>query len=93
MRKIGWIGLGKMGLPMAQRILEKGHNLNIYNRTQSKMKSFQKKNIIQYENTADLALQSDLIISMISDDKAIRDVALGNGGVLNNAKKEQLTST
>jgi 3-hydroxyisobutyrate dehydrogenase-like beta-hydroxyacid dehydrogenase len=87
MRKIGWIGLGKMGLPMALRILESGHNLNIYNRTQSKMNSFQKQNTTQHENTADLAQQSDLIISMISDDKAIKEIALGNEGVLNHAKK------
>ncbi|MBL6864183.1 MAG: NAD(P)-dependent oxidoreductase, partial [Rhodospirillales bacterium] len=87
MRKIGWIGLGKMGLPMALRILESGHNLNIYNRTQSKMNSFQKQNTTQHENTANLAQQSDLIISMISDDKAIKEIALGNEGVLNHAKK------
>ncbi len=87
MRKIGWIGLGKMGLPMALRVLESGHNLNIYNRTQSKMNSFQKQNTTQHENTANLAQQSDLIISMISDDKAIKEIALGNEGVLNHAKK------
>ena len=87
MRQIGWIGLGKMGLPMALRLLEKGHNLNVYNRTLSKMKSFKNQNISQFENTADLARQSDLIISMISDDKAINDVALCREGVLNHAKK------
>ena len=37
MKKIGWIGLGKMGHPMAMNLAKKGYSLAVFNRTKSKM--------------------------------------------------------
>ncbi len=83
--QIGWIGLGKMGKPMAANLQEAGHKISVYNRSKDKADSLSKKGAKVYDTPKDLAQNSNTIFSMISDDSTILDIALGKEGVLENA--------
>ena len=83
--QIGWIGLGKMGKPMAANLQEAGHQISVYNRSKDKAASLMQKGAKVHDTTKDLAKNSDTIFSMISDDSTILDIALGQEGVIENA--------
>ena len=86
MKNIGWIGLGKMGLPMALNIAEKNHNLAVFNRSQSKTLDLVSAGASAEATVAGVAKKSDVIITMVSDDIALEEVALGAEGVMKNAR-------
>ncbi|GAA8039157.1 NAD(P)-dependent oxidoreductase [Helicobacter pylori] len=69
--KIGWIGLGAMGTPMATRLRDAGLKVSVYNRTESKATPLKEKGIAFYANPIDLAAKADLIFIMLSDKTAI----------------------
>ena len=81
--KIGWIGLGKMGTPMSLRLIDAGYPVTVYNRTKGKEKTLTSKGALVVSKLSDLMKQSDLIVIMVSDDSAVRDIFLGNNGLLN----------
>jgi len=81
-KRIGWIGLGKMGSPMARRLAEAGFSLNVYNRSKEKAKEFEERGVKSAGSPKEVAEVSDLIISMISDDLALESVVLAEDGVL-----------
>ena len=83
--QIGWIGLGKMGKPMAANLQEAGHHISVYNRSKDKADSLKKKGAKVQDTPKDLAKNSNTIFSMISDDSTILDITLGQEGVLENA--------
>jgi 3-hydroxyisobutyrate dehydrogenase-like beta-hydroxyacid dehydrogenase len=72
---IGFIGLGKMGLPMAKNILEAGYTVHGYNRSSAKtdiLKSFGAKVF----DSAEAAIEeADIVITMLSDDAAVTEVS------------------
>ncbi len=86
MKNIGWIGLGKMGLPMALKIAEQKYNLAVFNRTKSKTADLVTAGASAENSVANIANKSDTIITMVSDDIALENVALGPEGVLENTK-------
>ncbi|WQZ69455.1 NAD(P)-dependent oxidoreductase [Helicobacter pylori] len=69
--KIGWIGLGAMGTPMATRLHDANLEVSVYNRTESKATSLKEKGVAVYTNPIDLAAKVDLIFIMLSDKTAI----------------------
>ncbi|WQW24200.1 NAD(P)-dependent oxidoreductase [Helicobacter pylori] len=69
--KIGWIGLGAMGTPMATRLHDAGLKVSVYNRTESKATPLKEKGVASYTNPIDLAAKVDLIFTMLSDKTAI----------------------
>ncbi|GAA7225110.1 NAD(P)-dependent oxidoreductase [Helicobacter pylori] len=69
--KIGWIGLGAMGTPMATRLRDAGLKISVYNRTESKAVSLKEKGVAVYTNPIDLAAKVDLVFTMLSDKTAI----------------------
>ncbi len=83
--KIGWIGLGKMGVPMAGNLVKAGYKVSLFNRTASKAGPLQAAGAAVAGDIASLAAGSDIVVSMISDDRALEAVALGGGGVLASA--------
>jgi 3-hydroxyisobutyrate dehydrogenase len=80
--KIGWIGLGKMGIPMAIKLIEAEYPVTIYNRTKGKDGILISKGALSALSPSDLLKQSDIIVIMVSDDQAVRDIFLGNDGLL-----------
>lgn len=80
---IGWIGLGNMGIPMAQRLLKAGYPVTVYNRNRTKETPLKTVGAATAENPAALIAKTDVIFIMVSDDQAIRDIFSGENGLLN----------
>lgn len=74
MKKIGWIGLGAMGTPMAKNLEKAGFPLLVYNRSVDKTEAFQNSNTTIANSVKELAGNSDIIFTMISDDTAVQSV-------------------
>lgn len=85
--KIGFIGLGIMGKPMAANLLKAGINLKVYTRTKSKADYLIKAGAMWSKNPADCADGCDIIITCVSDTPDVQAVFLGANGVLDSAKK------
>lgn len=80
--KIGWIGLGKMGIPMSGQLLKAGFPVTVFNRTKDKEQDLQVLGAGIAATPADLIQQTDLIIIMVSDDKAVDSIFKGDRGLL-----------
>src|SRR5271169_4512830 len=79
-QKIGWIGMGRMGFPMAERLLKAGHDLSIWNRTRAKAEPLAAKGGKVVDKLADLA-GLDVVFSIVSTGKDLEEVYFGKGGV------------
>lgn len=71
--KIGFIGLGSMGLPMAKNLEKAGFTLSVYNRTADKAAAFENTSKI-CNSIEELVAGSDIIITMLTDDRAVKSV-------------------
>ncbi|MEE2999987.1 MAG: NAD(P)-dependent oxidoreductase [Pseudomonadota bacterium] len=85
-KTIGWIGTGRMGYAMAERLLKAGVNLSAWNRTKSKAEPLEKLGAIIVENPADLA-DRDIIFTMVGGPADFIEVTKGENGVLSRADK------
>jgi 3-hydroxyisobutyrate dehydrogenase len=79
-QKIGWIGMGRMGLPMAERLLEAGHDVAIWNRTRAKAEPLAQKGGRIVDKLTDLA-GVDVLFSIVSTGKDLDEVYFGREGV------------
>ncbi|KAM3093719.1 NAD(P)-dependent oxidoreductase [Phormidesmis sp. 146-35] len=80
MVKIGFLGIGLMGLPMAQRLIDAGHSLTVYNRTASKLESLTGAAIAPSPQEA--IANSDCVILMLTDASAIQTTLLSDAAKL-----------
>ena len=78
--RIGWIGAGRMGLPMAELLLKAGHELSVWNRTAAKAEPLVRLGAKIVKNAADLA-DRDVVFSIVSTGKDLEEVYFGAGGV------------
>jgi 3-hydroxyisobutyrate dehydrogenase-like beta-hydroxyacid dehydrogenase len=85
-QRIGWIGLGKMGIPMSKNLVKKGYPVTVFNRTKEKTKELVAEGAKVAESPKGLAADSDVIISMISDDPVLEEVSIGKNGAFEGAK-------
>lgn len=90
MVRVGFIGLGVMGKPMAMNLIRAGFTLIVWNRTRSKMNDLLKMGATGAESPRDVAERSDVIITMVSDSPDVEAVVLGKDGVIEGASKGQL---
>jgi len=77
----GFIGLGIIGLPMAQRLLEQGLPVVVWNRTAAKADALASKGVARAASPRELAGRCDVVVTMVSDDAALREVAFGAEGI------------
>ena len=82
MARIAFIGLGNMGLGMAQRLLHAGHDLSVYNRTRSKAQALERAGARCYDTPREACTDVDAVIAMTADDTSSRSVWSGPHGVL-----------
>lgn len=80
------LGLGTMGMGMAKNLLKAGFTVHAYNRTRSKAEPLSSAGATIYDTPADAARRADIIIAMLSDDKASRAAWTGAQGALSGAK-------
>lgn len=79
--KIGFVGLGPMGIGMARRLLDAGHTLTVHNRTASRADSLVEAGAHCAETPADAARDAGLVFSMLADDAAVEAMTLGANGI------------
>ncbi len=85
MMKVGFIGIGLMGLPMARNILKTGYNLKAFNRSQNKAEALKEFGAEITTSINDAVKDSDIIITMLTDDTAINEV-MDSSNFLENLK-------
>jgi 3-hydroxyisobutyrate dehydrogenase len=78
--RIGWIGAGRMGLPMAERLVKAGHDVTVWNRTAAKAEPLARLGAKVAGSAADLAA-ADIVFSIVSTGKDLEEVYFGAGGV------------
>jgi len=75
--KIGFLGLGSMGTPMALRLLAAGYELSVWNRSEERTKPLIHEGAIAAATPAEAELGSDAVITMLLDDGAYEEVLFG----------------
>jgi 2-hydroxy-3-oxopropionate reductase len=86
MKKIGFIGLGIMGNPMAKNLIKAGHELTVYDIVAEKVDDVVKAGAKAGSSSNDVAAQSDIVITMLPNSPEVKEVVLGPDGVLEGAK-------
>ena len=88
--KIGFIGLGIMGGPMAQNLMEAGYELVLYTRTIEKAEELAADGATVAGSPKEVAESSDIIITMLPDSPQVEEVVAGEDGVLEGIKEGAL---
>ena len=89
MKKIGFIGIGLMGLPMAKNILKSGYKLIAFNRSPNKADLLKELGDEIAKSMGELVNNSDVIITMLTDDKAVDEV-MNNQNFVENLKSGKI---
>jgi 3-hydroxyisobutyrate dehydrogenase-like beta-hydroxyacid dehydrogenase len=80
--KIGFLGTGRMGTPMALRLLAAGHELRVWNRTEGRTEPLLREGAIAAGTPAEAELGTDAVITMLFDDAAHEEVLFGPNGLM-----------
>lgn len=80
--KLGWIGLGNMGNPMAKNLLKAGFELTVYNRTKDKEQELIDAGASTATSPQQLIENCDVVLTMLSNDEAVKEVFEGKSGLL-----------
>jgi len=81
-KRIGFIGLGIMGKPMARNLLKAGYSLTVYSRGQSAVEALIADGAVGVRSSQEVAERSDVVITMVTDTPDVRQVLLADKGVL-----------
>src|SRR5947207_13907384 len=79
--RLGWIGVGRMGLALATRLLEAGHPLAVFNRTREKALPLTELGATVVDTPADLAAR-DIVFTMVAGSADVEEVVNGPDGLL-----------
>jgi 3-hydroxyisobutyrate dehydrogenase len=90
MAKIGFIGLGNMGLPMAQNLIKAGHPVEGLDVSAASLEKLKGAGGAAVANGKEMASRADVIVTMLPSGKEVRDVYLGARGIVENAKPDTL---
>ena len=84
--KLGFIGLGSLGTPIAENLLEKTKQLYVFNRTAAKAQALVEKGAVLCGSVKELSAACDIVFSIVSDDDALKQISTGDGGIAANLK-------
>src|SRR5215211_6818661 len=88
--KVGFIGLGIMGKPMAKNLMEAGYELVLYNRSLEKAEELSEDGAEVAANPREVAENSEIIVTMLPDSPDVRNVVAGKDGVLEGIEEGSL---
>jgi len=88
--KIGWIGLGNMGNPMVQNLLKAGFEVVVFNRTKDKEKELTALGATSGACPQELLQTCDMVITMLSNDAAVKEVFESENGLLSQDNPNKL---
>ena len=86
MSKLGFIGLGAMGAPMARNLLKAGYSVAVYARRKEPVDALVAEGAQAAASPADVASRSSIVLTMVTDAEAVREVVLGKNGVIEGAR-------
>jgi 2-hydroxy-3-oxopropionate reductase len=86
MAKLGFVGLGIMGKPMASHLLAAGHSLYVYDLIQGSVKELEIQGAIACRSSKEVAQQSEIIFIMVPDTPDVENVLFGKGGIVEGLK-------
>ena len=89
MRNVGFIGIGLMGFPMAKNLLKAGYKLKVFNRSQDKAERLKEFGAHISSSIQDAVNNSDIIITMLTDDEAVEKV-MGSNEFIENIKSNAI---
>src|SRR5277367_1549528 len=84
--KIGWIGAGRMGIPMAERLIKAGYDVTIWNRTRAKAEPLAKAGGKLVDHLSELK-NVDVLFSIVATGKDVQEVLYGKNGVCSQGGK------
>jgi len=85
--KIGFIGLGNMGLHMAKNLITAGYHLQVYNRSIEKADGLEQSSITKCKSPAEAASNVPVVITMLADDDVVMETVTGKDGILQTLQK------
>lgn len=88
--RVGFIGLGRMGLPMSRRLLQAGFDLTVHNRSQGKVQEIAREGAHPARSTAEITENTDILLACLPDIATVEEVFLGSGGVIESARPGQV---
>jgi 2-hydroxy-3-oxopropionate reductase len=88
--RVGFIGLGTMGAPMARNLLNRGHAITVWARRPEAMAPLVAAGAAAGESAAHVASASDVVMTMVTDTRAVEDVVLGERGIARGARPGSL---
>jgi len=88
-QKLGWIGAGRMGTPMIERLLKAGHNVSIWNRTRAKAEPLAAKGGKLVDKPIELA-SCDVVFAIVSTGKDVEEVLFGKDGLVTGSAKPKM---
>ena len=86
--KVGFIGLGIMGMPMAGNLIKAGFDLTVYNRTRSRTDGLVSAGARRADSPGDVASETNVVITIVSDTPDVEEVILGEQGVIEGIKPD-----
>ena len=87
MAKLGFLGLGLMGYPMARNLLRAGHQVAVWSHTASKASQLARdEKAVACDSPKQVATQADCIFACVGDTTMAQQVLVGDGGVIEGAK-------
>ncbi|GAI82155.1 unnamed protein product, partial [marine sediment metagenome] len=89
-KKVGFIGLGIMGMPMAHNLIKAGVEVIVYNRTVSKAEKMVSGGARKANSPKELAMESPVVITIVSDTPDVESVILGENGVIEGIKADSV---
>ena len=84
--KLGWIGTGVMGRWMCQHLMDLGYGMTVYNRTESKAQPLIDNGATWANSPSEVAAASDVIFTIVGFPPDVREVYLGDNGILKGTK-------
>jgi 3-hydroxyisobutyrate dehydrogenase len=88
MKKIGFIGLGHMGNPMAKNLLKAGFEVKVFDVSDAAVQALVAKGATAAKTIADLTVDADVLITMLQTGEQVKEVCLGRSGLFNHARPE-----
>lgn len=88
--KIGVIGTGLMGSAIAYRLIERGFQVFLYNRTRGRSRALVKMGAIQTEHPSELGRKCNLVIISVTDGSAVKEILFGENGLINSKNTKLL---
>lgn len=86
--RIGFLGLGDMGQAIVPRLIAASHTVTGWNRTKEKAAPLVKRGMLWADSPGEVARQSEIVFSIVTDGAAVRAIALGENGVIAGLRKD-----